>query len=71
MVSAVSTSTAALSAAFQRFDASATRVASPQGAADPTRAAVDLVSAKTEVGITTALLKSSLASDRRVLDILV
>lgn len=71
MVSAVSTSTAGLAAAFQRFDGAAARVASPEAATDPTRAAVDMVTAKVDVAVNTALLKSTIEAERRVLDILV
>ena len=49
MTSAVSPSMAGLSAAFQRFDGAASRVASPEAAADPTRAVVDTVQAKFDV----------------------
>lgn len=71
MTSAVSTATAGLSAAFQRFDRAATAVASPSTAADPAKSVVDAVSAKFDVAVNTALLKSSVAAERRVLDILV
>ena len=71
MVSAVSTSTAALGAAFQRFDHAASRIASPEAAADPTAAVTDTVQAKFDVAVNTAVLKSSLEAEKRVLDILV
>ena len=71
MVSAVSTSMAGLSAAFQRFDGAAARVASPRSATDPTATVVGTVEAKIDVAINTAVLKSSLEAEKRLLDILV
>ena len=71
MIAAVSTSTAGLSAAFQRFDGAASRIASPQAAADPTAAVIDTVQAEFAVAVNTAVLKSSLKAEKRVLDILV
>lgn len=71
MVSAVSTSSAGLSAALQRFDGAAARVAAPQSAAEPVTAVTDLASASFGVSVNTAVLKSSIESEKRVLDILV
>ncbi|GAB6842307.1 hypothetical protein HNR00_003517 [Methylorubrum rhodinum] len=71
MISAVSTSMAGLSAAFQRFDGAASRVAAPEASADPTAAVVETGQAKFDVAMNTALLKSSLDAEKRVLDILV
>jgi hypothetical protein len=71
MVSAVSTSSAGLSAAMQRFDGAAARVTSPASSAEPVQAVTDLASASLGVSINTAVLKSAIESEKRVLDILV
>lgn len=71
MVSAVSTSSAGLSAALQRFDGAAARVASPEAAAEPAAAVTDVLSASFGVAVNTAVLKSSIETEKRVLDILV
>jgi|UPI00034DBA20 hypothetical protein len=71
MVSAVSTSSAGLSAALQRFDGAAARAVSPRSAAEPITAVTDLASASFGVSVNTAVLKSSIESEKRVLDILV
>ncbi len=71
MVSAISTSSAGLSAAMQRFDGAASRIASPQSAAEPVTAVTELASASLGVSINTAVLKSSIETEKRVLDILV
>lgn len=71
MVSAVSTSSAGLSAAMQRFDGAASRVAPPRSGAEPVTAVADLASASFGVAVNTAVLKSAIESEKRVLDILV
>ncbi|CAO4175980.1 hypothetical protein [Methylorubrum aminovorans] len=71
MVSAVSTSSAGVSAALQRFDGAAARVASPRSAAAPVTAVTELASASFGVSVNTAVLKSSIEAEKRVLDILV
>ena len=71
MISAISTSSAGLNATLQRFDGAAARVASPQSAAEPTAAVTDVVSASFGVAVNTTVLKSSIESEKRVLDILV
>ena len=71
MVSAVSTSSTGLSAALQRFDGAASRVASPRSAAEPVQAVTDLASASLGVSINTAVLKSAIETEKRILDILV
>ncbi|MEH3116714.1 MAG: hypothetical protein PGN25_03675 [Methylorubrum populi] len=71
MVSAISTGSAGLSAALQRFDGAAARVASPGSAAEPVAAVTETASASFGVAVNTAVLKSSIESEKRVLDILV
>ncbi|WP_455987097.1 hypothetical protein [Methylorubrum extorquens] len=56
---------------MQRFDGAASRVASPQSAAEPVTAVTELASASLGVSINTAVLKSSIETEKRVLDILV
>ncbi|MBB2960819.1 hypothetical protein [Methylobacterium sp. R2-1] len=56
---------------MQRFDGAASRAASPQSAAEPVTADADLASASFGVSVNTAVLKSTIESEKRVLDILV
>ena len=71
MASAISTSSAGVSAALQRFDGAAARVASPRSTAEPVTAVTELASASFGVSVNTAVLKSSIEAEKRVLDILV
>ncbi|WP_246690175.1 hypothetical protein [Methylorubrum populi] len=56
---------------MQRFDGAAARVTSPASPAEPVQAVTDLASASLGVSINTAVLKSAIESEKRVLDILV
>ncbi|CAO4153518.1 hypothetical protein LPLAFNJD_LOCUS3965 [Methylorubrum aminovorans] len=71
MVSAVSTSSAGVSAALQRFDGAAARGTSPRSATEPVTAVTELASASFGVSVNTAVLKSTIEAEKRVLDILV
>ena len=76
MIGAVSASSGGLVAATQRY-ASAVEPVAAIGTSLPSATQVDLsttavqmLQSKTEIGMNTAILKSSLESERRVLDIL-
>lgn len=76
MIDSISTSTGGIATGLQRFGDAAQSVATV-GTSLPAAAQIDLsstalqlVASKSEVGLNTAILKSSLESERRVLDIL-
>lgn len=76
MISAVSISTGGMAAASQRYAAAAEDVATlgtslPQATQiDLSATAVQLIESKAEIGLNAAMLKSSLDTEKRVLDIL-
>lgn len=76
MISAVSASSGGIATALQRYGTAAEGVAAigtslPAAAqVDLSNTALQLIGAKSEVGLNTAVLKSSLDADRKVLDIL-
>lgn len=74
MVGSISTSSAALTHAFQRFERSAGDIAAKgttQPQDDLASAVQEAMAARSEVGLNTSLLKSSVDMEKRVLDILV
>lgn len=77
MISAVSISTGGMAVASQRYAAAAEDVATigtslPQATqVDLSATAVQLIESKSAVGLNAAVLKSSLDTEKRVLDVLV
>ncbi|WP_019903232.1 hypothetical protein [Methylobacterium sp. 77] len=77
MISATSISSGGMAVATQRFNNAAESIATvgtslPSATqVDLSSSAVQLIESKAEFGINAAVLKSSLDTDRRVLDILV
>lgn len=76
MIDSISASTGGIATAMKRYDNAAENLAMigtslpAASQVDLSSTARDLIASKAEVGLNTAILKSSLDTERRVLDIL-